>query len=178
MQMPRWSYCERPLPRSPALRCTITLSATCIGLCGRDRLDEAVTAVEKARAADPANAAAANNLGLVYKQQGRLDMARHSLDGAVRIAPDFAEARLNRAMTMLLAGDFEAGWSEYEWRPKAALAVEHPLRLPLRGKTILLHAEQGLGDLIQFVRYVDPLQKLRAPVLVQCDATLAPPIRN
>jgi hypothetical protein len=91
---------------------------------------------------------------------GRLDEARASFDRAVGIRPDFAQARWNRAQAMLLAGDFAQGWREHEWRlkahPELQRAFAQPLWLgevPLDGKTILLHAEQGLGDTLQFCRY-------------------------
>ena len=72
----------------------------------------------------------------------------------------------NRALTWLAEGDYERGWVEYEWRWKSQLAAPYrPTQprwdgSPLDGKTILLHAEQGLGDTLQFIRYA-PLVKAR-----------------
>ena len=149
-----------------------------VAMCDMDRLEEATAALETALRLNPSDAAAMNNLGVAHRQRGQIDEARRILDAAVWLAPDFAEARLNRAMTMLLAGDFKESWFEYEWRPKAELPCEHPLRLPVAGKTILLHAEQGLGDLIQFVRYAGPLAKMGARVLVECGDAVAPLIRT
>jgi hypothetical protein len=108
---------------------------------------------------------------------------RH-LNEAIRIAPGFAEAHVNRATLLLLMGDFERGWAEYEWRPKRAVSPWRPLSehlragLPLSGKTVLLHAEQGLGDLIQFVRYADWLEQRGAKVLVECPASTQELIRG
>ncbi len=143
-----------------------------------DRLEESVDALEKARRLNPADPRVLNNLGATLKQLALLEESLRYLNEAVRIAPDFAEARLNRAMLLLLMGQFEQGWIEYESRPKRPL--QRPLRagLSLEGKTVLLRAEQGLGDLIQFVRYAAWLKQRGAKVLVECPASMHQLIRS
>lgn len=155
-----------------------------IALHEAERLEESVDALEKAQRLNPADVRVCNNLGVTLKQLGRLGESMWHLNEAVRIAPGFAEARLNRAMLLLLTGDFEQGWPEYEWRPKCAVSPWRPLSehlragLSLAGKTILLHAEQGLGDLIQFVRYAEWLEQRGAKVLVECPAPAQELIRG
>lgn len=145
-----------------------------IALCESDQLAEAVSALRAAIRLNPSQPRAHNNLGIVYKLQGHLDEALECLNEAVRLAPDFLAARSNRAMTLLLSGNFEEGWCEYEWRAREAKSPNRPLHeplhagMPLDGKTILLHSEQGLGDVIQFVRYAATLQEMGAHVIVEC----------
>ena len=76
------------------------------------------------------------------------------------VDPQSASAHWNRALARLAAGDFERGWAEYEWRWRRPQTPPRPFRqpawdgAPLEGRTILLWMEQGLGDMLQFIRYV------------------------
>ena len=160
-----------------------------LALCDADRLLEAASALEKAsrlQVQDVAgrDAAVACNLGVVRRFQGRPFDAIKLLAESIRLTPDFAEAHMNLAFALLLAGRFEEGWHEYEWRPKIALSPHRPLEahlqtgLTLEGKTVLVHEEQGLGDLIQFVRYATPLERLGARVVIACNEAAHPLIRN
>ena len=88
---------------------------------------------------------------------------RRSYGRAQRLAPDYADAHWNEALLRLLIGDFAAGLAKYEWRWQRANFTSPPRNFPqpqwdgtdhLEGKTILLHGEQGFGDVIQFCRYV------------------------
>ena len=90
---------------------------------------------------------------------------RQAIEGythAIGLEPDHAGAHLHRSLLLLLTGDFDEGWKQYEWRwkddsVKAAVRRFSPPMWtgaePLQGKTMLLHAEQGLGDTLQFCRY-------------------------
>jgi Flp pilus assembly protein TadD len=160
-----------------------------LALCEADRLLEAASALEKASLlhlpdVTGRDATVACNLGVVRRFQGRLYDAIRLLAESIRLAPEFGEAHLNRAFALLEAGRFEEGWHEYEWRPKLALSPHRPLEahlqtgLPLEGKTVLVHEEQGLGDLIQFVRYAVPLEAMGARVVVACGEAAHPLIRN
>ncbi len=125
------------------------------------RLHDAADAHRAAIRLKPGFAEAYYNLGNTLKALGRLDEAIDAYSQAIRIRPNFIEAHVNLGMERLLSGDFLRGWEDYEWR----LRVTAPhLRQrtysqpqwqgePLNGRTILLHAEQGLGDTIQFCRY-------------------------
>lgn len=141
------------------------------------RADEAIAVLEEALRLSPTNPYVLNNLAMILKQSGKFEEALPHLNEAVRQAPGFAEARLNRAMLLLLCGQFEEGWREYEGRPKYPvpegrdLAAHLSVGLPLGNLTVLLHAEQGLGDLIQFVRYAKWLADCGAKVLVECPAS-------
>ncbi len=92
-------------------------------------------------------------------------------------APDHAETHLSRAVLWLLTEDFERGWPEYEWRWQAGCvprAFPQPRwdGSPLEGRTILLHAEQGLGDTLQFVRYARLVHERGGTVIVECQPAL------
>jgi Flp pilus assembly protein TadD len=145
---------------------------------GRQALAEA--AYRAALAFDPDHAEAHNNLGLALQIQGRLDEAMAHFDRALALAPEFASAHANRAQLRLLQGDFRGGWPEYEWRwrlPGMFLPrVEAPAwdGSALAGRTILLRAEQGFGDTIQFVRFAAVLQRAGATTLLECQPALAP----
>ena len=95
----------------------------------------------------------------------------------MRIAPDNAESHLSRAVLWLLTEDFARGWPEYEWRWQAGCvsrSIRQPLwdGSPLGGRTILLHAEQGLGDTLQFIRYARLVRERGGKVMVECQPTL------
>jgi len=128
----------------------------------------------------PDYAEAHNNLGLALEIQGRLDEAMRYFDRALELAPELASAHANRAQLRLLRGDFRRGWPEYEWRwrlPGVFLPrVDAPVwdGSPLDGRTILLRAEQGLGDTIHFARFAPLLARSGAKTLVECQPPLAP----
>lgn len=111
------------------------------------------------------------------------DLAKAAYEQAIELDPDYVLAHCMRAFLCLSIGDFEAGWAEYEWRWRDEQM--DPSRrefaqprwtgdAPLEGKTILLYAEQGLGDTLQFCRYV-PLVKARgARVVLEVSDSLVP----
>jgi tetratricopeptide (TPR) repeat protein len=146
----------------------------------RDRaeLDEAIACYHRALELKPDYSEAHGNLGTAFYDQGKLDDALACYDRAVALKPDSAEARFNRCVVWLLLGNLREGWPEYEcrWRTKQfqPLPFRQPLwdGQPLPGKTILLHAEQGLGDAIQFIRYAPLVQQAGARVVVECQRPL------
>jgi tetratricopeptide (TPR) repeat protein len=153
------------------------------------RPQEAVQSCERAIALNPALAEAHNNKGFALLQLNELDAAVRSYDEAVRLRPNFADALWNKSICLLLQAQFAEGWPLYEWRKKTSepLGVrrfpkpEWLGRKPLDGATLLIHAEQGLGDTIQFCRYVK-LARARAtkvifavqPALVRLLSNFAP----
>ena len=112
------------------------------------------------------------------KDQGKLDEAVACYHRALELKPDYADAHLNLSLSSLLTGDFRRGWPEYQWRWKTKRwqQRDRPQPLwdgqPLQGRTILLHAEQGLGDTIQFIRYAPLVKQAGATVLVECQQPL------
>jgi len=125
------------------------------------RYEEALMSYDRALALQPSFPQALSNRGATLYELRRHDEALASYDRAIALQPDFPEAHWNAASLRLLTGDFARGWAEYEWRWKyQAMAIAkrgfaQPLWRgeALNGQTILLHAEQGLGDAIQFCRY-------------------------
>jgi tetratricopeptide (TPR) repeat protein len=125
------------------------------------RLDDAAAAHSTAIRLRPDFPEAHYNLGNTLTALGRRDEAIGAYNQAIHIRPDFVEAHVNLGMELLLSGDFARGWEEYEWRllgasrHRASRPFSQPRWLgePLNGRRILLHAEQGLGDTIQFCRY-------------------------
>jgi len=122
------------------------------------------------------------NRAHALRRLDRLDEAIADLQRAVALRPDFAEAHFELGMAQLARGDCANGWAEYEWRwATAAFAPSRrgfssPLwtgAQKLAGRTVLLHAEQGLGDTIQFVRYVPHVARLGASVILEVQPELA-----
>ena len=104
---------------------------------------------------------AENNLGVVLRDNGQLDEANEAYHQSLRMRNDNAPVHWNLSLNYLLQGKFKEGWEEHEWRwqckgfPSPIRDFRQPIwdGRDLNGQTILLHAEQGLGDTIQFVRY-------------------------
>jgi Flp pilus assembly protein TadD len=142
------------------------------------RLDEAVACYRRALELKPDYAEAHNNLGALLNDKGKLDEAVACFRRALELKPDFAEARGSQSLMSLLTGDFERGWADYEWRWKTKQCPRRDFSQalwdgqPLEGRTILLHAEQGLGDCIQFVRYVPLVKQRGGAVIVECPKPL------
>ena len=145
----------------------------------QDRFDEAVPCFERAIGLKPDFADAHNNLGIARWKQGRLDEAVASYQQAVHFKPDYAEAHWNRSLAWLQMGRFEEGWTGYEWRWKCKdFGTLPPFQAPLwdgsplDGRTILVHAEQGLGDTLQFIRYLPLVHERGGRVIMMCQPPL------
>jgi Flp pilus assembly protein TadD len=140
--------------------------------------DEAVAAYEHVLAKKPKHGEAHCGLGAARLHQGMPEEAMACFDRALEIRPDDPDFRTNRALTLLLLGDFERGWEEYEWRLKQKRVqprlVPQPAwdGRPLPQGTILLFAEQGMGDTIQFTRYARLVKERVGTVLLECPAAL------
>ncbi|CAO3363850.1 tetratricopeptide repeat protein [Azospirillum palustre] len=125
------------------------------------RLEEAADAHARAIAVDPGFVGGYANHGNARLNQNRLDEAVTGFRRAVVIDPASPDARRNLGMALLVDGRLEEGWREYEWRLRckdAPTLADMPKPRwngePLDGRRILLHGEQGLGDALQFCRYV------------------------
>jgi Flp pilus assembly protein TadD len=138
--------------------------------------DEALTWLRSAKLLQPDSADAWDNIGMTLARQGYWPEAMTHYDKAIELRPDFGEAHRNRALGWLAHGDFERGWPEAEWRLRCrnppGFRVAHPRwsgeNLP--DKTILLHWEQGLGDTIQFSRFIPQVAERLGKVWVYCQA--------
>jgi tetratricopeptide (TPR) repeat protein len=147
-----------------------------------DREEEALIAYRAALLLKPDHAAACNNLGLTMQAGNDVSGAIYAFQRAVHLKPDFAHAHWNLSLALLLDGQFAAGWNEYEWRlrlpelgrDRHSFSGQLWDGRPPAGKTILLYAEQGLGDAIQFARYASRLARDGARVLVRCAEPLRP----
>jgi hypothetical protein len=145
--------------------------------------DAALASYDQAIAIDPDFAEPYSNRGLVFQELKQLDAALANYDRALTINPDYTEACWNKSLALLLTGDYDNGWRLYEWRKevKDFSALARTFTQPLwtgnesiEGKTILLYAEQGLGDTIQFCRYVKLVADLGAQVILEVEASLIP----
>jgi len=120
-----------------------------------------------------------NNLGVALRDLGRPAEAEMSYREALRLRPNYPEAHNNLGLTLLLAGRFEEGWKECEWwrkvKPYSSSARDFSVPLwnreAIGDRTILLHAEQGFGDTLQFCRYV-PLMVCGGGVFLEVQAPL------
>jgi tetratricopeptide (TPR) repeat protein len=145
------------------------------------RLEEALGCFDKVIESGQLLPEAHNNRGTTLKGLNRLDEALASFDYAISLASDFADAHLNRSLLLLLLGELERGWESYEWRWKVRDFPSPPRHFAqalwlgnesLQGKVILLHAEQGLGDTIQFCRYAKLVKQLGATVILEVPRAL------
>ena len=152
-----------------------------------DRLTEAETALRRAIALRPSDAGAYNNLGLVLQEMDRHDEARAVLELAIGLAPEDADIHYSLATGLLRQGRLEEGWAEYDWRFRInqaggslnAFRINPPWRgEPAAGKTLLLTAEQGLGDTLQFARYIPLMTERGLRIVVAAQAALLRTLRT
>ncbi|HEY4296778.1 MAG TPA: tetratricopeptide repeat-containing glycosyltransferase family protein [Paraburkholderia sp.] len=141
-----------------------------------NRPQEAERSYRRALELAPAFAEAWNNLGLTQIDLNQHEAALSSYERALALDPTAVETHWNQSLCLLQTGRFEAGWRKYERRWERARikadrrSFAQPLWLgdfSLDGKTILLHAEQGLGDTLQFCRYASMVSKLGARVVLE-----------
>jgi tetratricopeptide (TPR) repeat protein len=144
------------------------------------RLDEAAACCHDALALKPDYANGYNILGVVRAKQNRLDEALTYYERAIALEPTFPEAHFHRGLVLLVQGKLAEGLSEYEWRRQCTSLGMHGLPgpawdgAPFPGKTLLLHAEQGLGDTVMFIRYAALVKQRGGNVLFSCPAPLLP----
>jgi tetratricopeptide (TPR) repeat protein len=147
------------------------------------RAEQAIAHCERALALQPDRAELHYNLGSVLQRRGRYAEALARYEHAVTVRPDYAQAHFNRGLALLLTGRLEEGWPEYEWRFTVAQydrKFDRPLWSgePLAGRSILLHAEQGLGDTLQFVRYVPAVADRGGRVVLEVPPSLVRLVRT
>lgn len=125
------------------------------------------------------------NRGSALRYLDRVGEALESFDRAIALEPELAEAHWNKALLCLSLGDFKQGWAGYEWRWRGATDLTPRdftkpqwLGEDLAGKTILLHAEQGFGDSIQFVRYLPMVAAKGGKIILELPDSLMPLIEK
>jgi Flp pilus assembly protein TadD len=144
------------------------------------KTNDAVAGYRKAIAINPDYANAHSNLGLALRDLGKLDEAAASCQRALAIKPDSAAAHLNHSLILLLQGNLKEGWEEFEWGLKIengkrayTLQAEMWPGSSLHGKSILVHAEQGVGDEIMFASCVgDLMERSPGKLYLECDPRL------
>ncbi len=143
--------------------------------------DDAVKCYEKALQINPEMAEAYYNYGNALQDKHHIDsLAIPYYRKTISLKPEFAEAHWNLSLALLVTGKFNEGWKEYEWRCRIrGISPNLPFDRPLwdgshdiSGRTLLIYAEQGFGDVIQFIRYVPLISRLGAKVIIECQNEL------
>ena len=147
------------------------------------RIDDAIASYEQALRLQPDYAEALTNLGnLRQRRQGKLDVAIALHRHAIECSPEYADAHYNLAFCLLLKGDFREGWREYDWRWMREGGMRRPLPVTpwdgadLGGRRVFIHAEQGLGDEIFFLRFVLQLRHKGAGHIIYRPTTKIAPL--
>lgn len=180
----RWEECLRHAtdalaldPRHVEVLCNRGAALRMLG-----RPEEALADYDRALALAPGKAEILNNRGVALAALNRHGEAIACYDAALAAAPDYARAGFNRSVSRMLTGDFAGGWAdhEYRWRggdrpmqPPASRKPPWTGREEIRGKTVLLGAEQGLGDLLMCGRYARLLRERGARVVLEAHPPLA-----
>jgi tetratricopeptide (TPR) repeat protein len=145
-----------------------------------NRPEEALASCDRAITLNPDYADPHNNRGVALMDMKRPAEALASYDRAIALKPDYARAHINKSHCLLLIGNFERGWRDYEWRktgdePVAVRSYPQPLWLGeevIAGKTLFIYWEQGLGDTIQFSRYAKLAEARGAKVIMSVQEPL------
>jgi tetratricopeptide (TPR) repeat protein len=149
------------------------------------RLDDALAAARRATALAPADPLCLHNQAVIHYHRLELDQALECAGRALRIDPALPGAHFARAEALLLRGDWAEGWEEYEWRFRVAGAA--PLMPPTDGsqwdgaatnQTLLLVADQGFGDVIQFSRYIPWAAARCSNLAIACGTEVASMLRQ
>jgi tetratricopeptide (TPR) repeat protein len=141
-------------------------------LCEKLEYAQAVEMYRQAISKDPKNYASWLNLGVAYRGLRDKDAALAACDKAIEIAPWEIMAHRNKGFVLLRAGEWKAGWPEYEWRWECL--EKSPYKQPwwkgarLKDKTLFVRAEQGFGDALQFARYLPQVRERIGNVILEC----------
>ncbi len=174
---------RKAIELKPASAVSYNNLALALGEIGQ--MDEAIRACRTAVRLHGDYAGGWNSLGNLLAQQGEYEEAAAAFGRAIHIRPDYALAHWNLSFIPLLLGDFQTGWTEHEWRKKTNVESRpREFSQPqwdggeLNGRSILIHAEQGFGDTIQFARYMPMVASRGGSVLLQCPVELASLMRH
>jgi hypothetical protein len=156
-----------------------------LGVCyfSLDQMELAVQSYKRAIALEPIYVEAHNNLGNALVKSFQHKEALQCYDQAIALDKAYVEAYWNKALALLQLGRFKEGWVLHEsrWAKPSFQPIVRNFMQPIwdgsftiSGKTLLLHAEQGLGDTLQFIRYVAQVQTLGARLVLEVQAPLVP----
>ncbi len=145
------------------------------------QFDQAEASCAVALQKKPDSPEAHNMIGVIRLKKGHPAEAVTEFSQALALRPTFPQAHFNRGLARLLMGDYEHGWADYEWRWRCRDFVSRPVAenegwdgSPLAGRTILLHAEQGFGDTLQFIRFLPLLKRQGGTIVLACNPVLIP----
>ncbi|MBR7800099.1 tetratricopeptide repeat protein [Undibacterium sp. FT137W] len=171
------SFLERACLLKPHHAPTLLLKAICLHEAGR--WEEALSTITQSLTIAPQRISAMLRKSAILQDLRRFDEALQCIDEVLLIQPDHADALYNRSFILRLLGDYELGWQLHESRWKKTGAQARVFTQPawtgtesLQGKILLLYGEQGLGDMIQFSRYIHLLAKQGAQILLEVPSSL------
>ncbi|MCL5030008.1 MAG: tetratricopeptide repeat protein, partial [Bacteroidetes bacterium] len=140
---------------------------------------EAEKYFEKVSGDKNSKAIAFTNLGVMRMGLGFVEEAIEYFNIALKCAQEYPEIHYNKSHALLISGNFEEGWKEYEWRkkrkefyPRNYSKPELITGIEVKGKKILVYDEQGLGDSIQFIRFIPMLKQIGAEIILECNKQL------
>jgi tetratricopeptide (TPR) repeat protein len=163
--------CERALALKPDFAAAYNCLAMVLN--ERGKPNEAQALFLRAIELKPDYADPHFNLANAAVNRRRLDEAESRYRRAIELKPDHADAHYNLALALLLLGRLEEAWPEYEWRFRRRGMAEQVLPRPrwtgepLAGRAILLRCEQGMGDMLQFIRYAELVKQQGATVIAE-----------
>lgn len=171
------------LRQSTILRPSATYSYNLLAMALAERGDmaEALSVLEGVLEGHPDHAGSLSNIGCLLSGEGRFEEALDSYRRAIYYRPTDAQIRLNHSITLLKAGRYAQGWAEHEWRlklpghsslPQDRLLPSLGPNTDLTGRRILVTQEEGLGDTLMYLRYVEPLARRGAHVHLWVPDTL------
>jgi tetratricopeptide (TPR) repeat protein len=151
-----------------------------------NRLDDAVAAAKRAAALAPNDPLCLHNLSVIHYERVEIDESIDCAERALLMSPDMAGAHFARAEALLIKGDMAQGWEEYEWRFRIADAARlmPPTDKPqwdgtaFADGTLLLVADQGFGDVIQFCRYIPWVLERCPDVAIAASSEMVPVLRQ
>lgn len=150
-----------------------------LSLRGLDELEKGTRWYRRALHIDPRNVAVWINYASCLRGLERMDEALSATDAAIALDPNNGSAHFARSMILLLLGRLAEGWKEYEWRWRTTILVSRPFPQPrwtgqpFAGKSLLIHTEQGMGDLLNFVRFMPAVKALGGTVVLEIQPELA-----
>jgi len=145
---------------------------------------QAATLFKKALEINTTYPEALTNLGVCYYNQGYVSEAIRYYEKALDASPTYADAHFNLGLALLMLGNYQRGWAEYRWRWQTSHFKNTIRNKPewngedISNKTLLIYAEQGYGDTLQFVRYINLVKPLCKSIILECPLALKTLIKN